>query len=166
MVSARSDADLQRGTTRAETSDQRCLVQRQQLAPRALRLRGVVDGRALFDRHVGHAPAVPRGIDLDFGWEAGLGERVLQHGLGRGLAFVVVRRDAEIHPRPDSGCEEMRAVRLVGDEAAAMKRRGGADAPGLRGGGPDYEGATHAIALRPDLPPWGDLALRAEEGDA
>src|SRR5215470_2286994 len=54
------------------------LVQRDELRPRALGLRFVVERRAILYRHVGHAPAVPCGIDLDFHGNARLRKTLLQ----------------------------------------------------------------------------------------
>src|SRR5215831_16446094 len=104
------------------------LVQRDQLAPRALGLRFVVERGAILYRHVGHAPAVPCRIDLDFHWHARLRETLLQLVLRVGLSLIVVGRDAEVHARLDLRREKVRAVWLVGDESAPVEGRAGADA--------------------------------------
>src|SRR5205814_3511811 len=104
------------------------LVQRDQLAPRALGLRFVVERRAILDRHVGHAPAVLGRIDLNLRWDARLRETLLQLVLRVGLPLIVVRRNAEVHAGLDLRREKMRAVRFVGYEPASVEGRAGADA--------------------------------------
>src|SRR5215472_5402859 len=127
------------------------LVQRDQLAPRALGLRSVVERRAILDRHVGHAPAVPCRIDLDFHWDARLREALLQLVLCVGLSLIVVGRDAEVHARLDLRREKVRAVWLVGYEPASVEGRAGADALWNRRGRPHDKWAAHAVALSADL---------------
>src|SRR5437867_2044205 len=135
------------------------LVQRDQFAPRAFGLDLVVDRRAVLHRHVGHAPAVLRRIDLDFHRNAGLREALPQLVLRVGLSLIVVRRDAEVHAGLDLRREKMRAVRLVGYEFASVEGRAGADALWNSRGCPHDKRAAHAVALTADLLRLVDLWL-------
>src|SRR5713101_3024578 len=79
------------------------LVERQQLAPRAVSVRLAVDRLAVrLLRHVGNTPSVLRlRIDLDFRRHFRRLERFLELGLRIWLLHVVVGRDTEVHPRFD-----------------------------------------------------------------
>jgi hypothetical protein len=59
----------------------------------------------------------------------------------------------------------VRTVRVVGDEAAAVERRAGANARRLRRRRPHDERAAHAVALRPDLLGLVHLRLLIEPRD-
>src|SRR5262249_9409898 len=109
---------------------ERFSVQREQAAPRLLRLRLVVDAP------VGRTPAVRgAGVDFDLGRQARLAERLLQHVLLVGRALIVVLRDLDEELRLGLRRLQVRTVRLVGDESAAVERRHRADAIGYGGRG-------------------------------
>src|SRR3954470_3594977 len=134
------------------TSGERGLVERDQLAPRLFSVGLAVDRLAVrLLRHVGHAPAVLRRIDLDLGRHLCRRERLAQLVFRFGLPLVVVLGDTKVHPRLDLRRQQVRAVRIVGDEAAAVERRAGANTIRLRRGGPYDQRAAHAVSLRPDL---------------
>src|SRR5262245_26527472 len=98
------------------------LEEHEQPRPGLLSLLGVVD------RRVRRAPAVERaGVDLDFRRPSGLREGVAQDGLCVGLLLVVVRGDRDEEARLRLRDEQVRAVRLVGHEPAAVECRDGAD---------------------------------------
>src|SRR5690606_2559511 len=123
-------------------SGQRLLEQREQTAPGALGLLLVVDVG------VGHAPTVRGGVYLDLGVETRVGEALPEHVLRLRLALVVVLRDRDQEARLHLRNQQVRAVRLIRHEPAAVERRGGADAIGQRGRGAHYDRAAHAVARR------------------
>ena len=106
-------------------SGEGALVEGRQFGPGALGAGFVVDLAAA------HGPAVVAAlVDLDGGLEVGGGEGLLERVLGGGVALVVVVGDAAedfgLHLRD----QQVRAVGLVGDEAAAVEGGCGADAVG------------------------------------
>src|SRR5437773_2724437 len=146
---------------------ERGLVERDQFAPGSLRVRLAVDRLSVLERHVRDAPAVEGfGIDFDLRRHLCRGKRLAQLVLRIGLAHVVVRRHAEIHPCLDFRREQMRARGRVGHQSPAVERRARANSIRRRGGGPHHERAAHTIALRANLPGFVDRRLRIEERNA
>src|SRR5437867_6131007 len=97
------------------------LVQSDQLAPRAFGFGPAVDRRAVFSRHIRHAPTVPGWIDFDFRRNLRRGKRFSELVFRVELALVVVRCDSEVHPRLDLRRKQMRAVRLMRHQTAPME---------------------------------------------
>src|SRR5271165_6675642 len=136
----------------------------QQLAPRALGLRFVVDGFARLQRHVLHAPAMQAAVvNFDFRRKLRRLEGFIQLELRIGLPLIVIHRNAEVVLRLDFRHQQMRAVRLVGHQPAAVKRGTRADSVGIGGGRLHGHRTAHAVAEHPDLRLLGDRGLRIEE---
>src|SRR6266566_1162226 len=108
------------------------LVENDQLTPGALGVRHVVYRHSVLQRHVGYTPAMQACVNFDFGRHIRRGECCLQFVFRVRLPHVIVSGDAEIHARFDLGRQKMRAVGIVGHQAAAVKGRAGADAIGDR----------------------------------
>src|SRR6185295_7342141 len=97
-------------------SRQRFPVQREQTAPCLFGLRLVVDAR------IRRTPAVRgAGVDFDFRRQVRLAERLLQHVLLVGRTRVIVLRDLDQELRLGLRRLQMRTVRRIGDESAAME---------------------------------------------
>ena len=98
------------------------LEQREHAAPRALGLRFVVDLR------IGRAPAVRGRVDLDLGLSfafANVSRSTFFASGSRSSSFsATANRYCSLHLRH----EQVRAVRVLRDETAAVERRRGADA--------------------------------------
>src|SRR4029077_17137979 len=98
------------------------------------------------DRSVRQDPTVLGGILLDFVIDAGFGEGFVERlalPLGAGLAFA---RAADVDAGFDFRGEEVRAVGLVGNEAAGVVAGGGDDLVGVRGVGDEGHARAHAVA--------------------
>src|SRR6266852_1306550 len=113
-----------------KSSRQTRFVQRQQLSPRAFSVRLVVNRLSVrLLGHVRNAPPVLRlRIHLDLRrYLCGI-ERFFELRLRVRLLRVVVRGDAEIHPRFDLRGEQMWAARVWRHQTAAVERCSSADA--------------------------------------
>src|SRR6266850_3699461 len=149
---------------RYSQSDQSGFVQRQQLAPGAIRVGFVVNGLAVrLLRHVSYAPPVLRlRVHLYFGRDLRGGERFLQLGLRVRVLHVVICSDAEVHPTLDLRCEQVRAVRVRRNQASAVERSARAHAVRYGCCGLDHERSAHTVTLRADLFRAIDFLLRIE----
>src|SRR4051812_37565025 len=105
------------------------------------------------------------GKDLDQRRALGCRERRFQYILSLGLFLVVVTRDCDDKARLGLGDQEVRTVRVLGDQAAAMKSRDRADAVGTNRGGVECERAAEAIALHPRSLAAVGLLLLVEQAD-
>src|SRR2546430_2710021 len=126
------------------------LVQSDQLAPRAFGFGPAVDRRAVFSRHIRHAPTVPGWIDFDFRRDLRRGKRFSELVFRVRLALVIVRCDSEVHPRLDFRRKQMRAVRLIRDQTAPVEGGAGANTSWKCGGCLHDQRSAHAVTLGPD----------------
>ena len=90
-------------------------------------------------------------IDLDFGRQPRGSVGFAQHVLHFGLAFVIILGDGEQEVRVHLLDQQMRAVRLAGDEPAAMEGCASADAVGARPRGSHRDRSAHAVSGGADL---------------
>ncbi len=128
-------------------------------APVPFGLVRVVDGV------VGNAPAVARArIDLDRVVDAGPAHRFGEPRRLLRREAAVDRRDADVDAPAKGGGPQVRAVRRVGGEIAAVEAGGGDDPVGIGGGGRQRPPAAQAVAdgQSPRRRPGG--LQRGEEG--
>src|SRR6185312_16636681 len=122
---------------------QRFTVENQQAAPGLLRQRFVIDLR------IGRAPAVCGTlVYLDLGRQLRLRERLFQGVLVRRRFGVVTGSDCNEKLRVTFRGLQMRTVRILCDEAAAVECGHRANAVWHRSRGTKRHRAAHAVALR------------------
>ena len=141
-------------------------VKRHQITPGALGVGRIVNRLAVPMRHVGHRPAMEGCRDRPPSagrWPPRRLPSVLS--LASGWRGIVAGGDGDIHVVTSSSAQQMRTIRFIGHQAAAVERRPGANALGDRRRGPDDQRPAHAIAVGANFLGVIDFGLRVEERD-
>src|SRR5208337_2560958 len=101
-------------------------------------------------------------VYFDLGRKVRLGESLFEDRLVIGRPLVVIFRDGNEELRFGLRGLKVRTVWRIGHEPSAMERGYGSDAIGYGGCGAKRNGTAHAIALRADLPVFGNRFLRVQ----
>ena len=105
------------------------------------------------------------GVHLDLGGQLRRGECLTQHILRLRLTLVVALGDGEEIPCLHLRYEQMRAVRFVGHQTAAVKGGSRADAIGKRRRRAHRDRSAHAVTHGPHPALAVDGGLAVEPGD-
>src|SRR5438552_8080144 len=104
-------------------------------------------------------------VNLDDRRALGRSEGRLEHAFGIWFSLVVVARDRDDEARPRLWDQQVRTVRVLGHETAAMEAADGADSVWSDCRRVERERAAETIALHPCAPAAIGLILLVEEGD-